>query len=139
MAALEQPTRSAQLLGAATYFRDHRHVCAPRALLHERESLVASLRSILGQATYTMAHAEGQGMHLSTAMRAILDEGTVALTSREREVLALLSERYSDREIAEQLFISQRSVSSHVTSILSKFNVANRREAVAVAARLERV
>jgi DNA-binding CsgD family transcriptional regulator len=78
-------------------------------------------------------------MHLSTAMRAILDEGTVALTSREREVLALLSERYSDREIAEQLFISQRTVSSHVTSILSKLNVANRREAVAVAARLERV
>jgi DNA-binding CsgD family transcriptional regulator len=57
------------------------------------------------------------------------------LTRREREILALLTQRYTDPEIAEQLFISPKTASNHVANILSKLNAINRREAAAIAAR----
>ena len=51
------------------------------------------------------------------------------LTSRQVEVLALLGEHLTDAEIADRLFISQKTVSHHVSAILAKLGVANRREA----------
>jgi DNA-binding NarL/FixJ family response regulator len=58
-----------------------------------------------------------------------------ALTYRERAVLALLCQHLTDAEIGQQLFLSKRTVEHHVSSILSKLGVANRRQAAAVAAR----
>jgi predicted ATPase/DNA-binding CsgD family transcriptional regulator len=58
-----------------------------------------------------------------------------ALTRREREVLGLLCQRLTDPEMAEQLFISPYTASKHVSNVLGKLGVANRREAAAVAAR----
>jgi non-specific serine/threonine protein kinase len=57
------------------------------------------------------------------------------LSLREREVLGLLTQRWTDPEIAEQLFVSPRTVQSHVASIFNKLGVSNRREAAALAAR----
>lgn len=57
------------------------------------------------------------------------------LTRREREVLALLCRRLTDAEIAEALFISPYTASKHVSNVLGKLDVANRRQAAAVAAR----
>lgn len=54
------------------------------------------------------------------------------LSAREREVFALLSEYMTDREIAERLFLSHRTVERHVGSILVKLEVKNRREAAAL-------
>jgi DNA-binding NarL/FixJ family response regulator len=55
------------------------------------------------------------------------------LTRREREVLHLLATGLTDREIAETLFVSPRTINSHVASILGKLGVAHRRDAVALA------
>lgn len=55
------------------------------------------------------------------------------LTDREREVLALMVEGLTNPEIAGELFITQATVKSHVSNILSKLEVATRTEAVSLA------
>jgi DNA-binding CsgD family transcriptional regulator len=58
------------------------------------------------------------------------------LTARELEVLGLLVEGRSNRQIAEQLFISNKTASVHVTNLLAKLGVHSRLEAAALARRL---
>jgi DNA-binding CsgD family transcriptional regulator len=59
------------------------------------------------------------------------------LSSREREVLALVAEGRSNREIAEALYITPKTASSHVTHILDKLGVSSRVEAALLAARAD--
>ncbi len=58
------------------------------------------------------------------------------LSPRESEVLSILAEGKTNREIAERLFISDRTVAVHVRNILMKLGVAGRVEAASVAIRL---
>ncbi|MGW3068900.1 helix-turn-helix transcriptional regulator [Streptomyces sp. NPDC001130] len=60
----------------------------------------------------------------------------LGLTSRERDVLRLVSAGRSNRRIAEELFISPKTASVHVSNILSKLGVSGRGEAAALAHRL---
>ncbi len=60
----------------------------------------------------------------------------LGLTPREREVLALVAEGRTNRQIAEALFISDKTASVHVSNILAKLGVANRAEAAATVHRL---
>jgi DNA-binding CsgD family transcriptional regulator/tetratricopeptide (TPR) repeat protein len=62
------------------------------------------------------------------------DDG-FGLTSRERQVLALVAEGATNREIGAQLFMAEKTASVHVSRILSKLNVRSRTEAAAVAHR----
>ncbi|NTU79001.1 MAG: hypothetical protein HGA45_06305 [Chloroflexales bacterium] len=55
------------------------------------------------------------------------------LTRREDEILTLLAERWSDKEIAEQLVITPNTVRRHTSTIYGKLGVGSRREAVEVA------
>jgi DNA-binding CsgD family transcriptional regulator len=59
--------------------------------------------------------------------------GLGGLTARETEVLALLAQGRTNREIGETLFISEKTASVHVSNILAKLGVGNRGEAAAVA------
>ena len=60
------------------------------------------------------------------------------LTDREREILALLAQRLTDKEIAQALVISPMTVKRHASTIYNKLQVNRRREAVAEAIRLAR-
>ena len=55
------------------------------------------------------------------------------LTPREREVLALIAEGKSNKEIAQALYISERTVKNHVNSILKSLNVRDRTQAAILA------
>ena len=55
------------------------------------------------------------------------------MTGREKEILALMVEGFSNNEIAERIFVSQSTVKFHVSNILSKLGVTGRTEAVALA------
>ncbi|MBT2468804.1 AAA family ATPase [Streptomyces sp. ISL-66] len=60
----------------------------------------------------------------------------LGLTSRERDVLRLVAAGHTNRQIAEELFISPKTASVHVSNILAKLGVAGRGEAAALAHRL---
>jgi DNA-binding NarL/FixJ family response regulator len=80
------------------------------------------------QAVATAEAARRQRVQLSRSTSA-------SLTPRERDVLRLIAAGHSDRSIAETLFISTRTVTTHVTHILTKLQVEGRTEAAAWAVR----
>jgi len=87
--------------------------------------------------------ANGSGTPAESAViRGVVGEApvpkrdTFGLSRREREVLALIAEGRTNREIGERLFISQKTVGVHVGNILAKLRVSGRVEAAAVAIRL---
>lgn len=63
------------------------------------------------------------------------DDQSVKLTKREIEVLTLVIEGKSSKEVAEQLFVSKRTVDFHLANIYDKLNVTNRVQAFREATR----
>ena len=55
------------------------------------------------------------------------------LTARERDILGLLAKGYENQRIADELFISLKTVKTHVSNILSKLEVGDRKQAVVYA------
>jgi DNA-binding NarL/FixJ family response regulator len=62
-------------------------------------------------------------------------ENPFGLTDRERQVLALVAAGATNREIAAELFMAEKTASVHVSRILGKLGVRSRTEAAAVAYR----
>jgi two-component system NarL family response regulator len=71
----------------------------------------------------------------SLAMRADDGDGERRLTRREIEILGLVSEGLSNKQIAQRLVISQNTVKNHVRNILEKLRLRSRAEAAAFAVR----
>lgn len=71
------------------------------------------------------------------APRAATQQDPLGLTTRERTVLELLCQGQSNRQIAERLVRSERTVEKHVAALLAKLGVATRAEAAALAASLD--
>jgi DNA-binding NarL/FixJ family response regulator len=66
-----------------------------------------------------------------------VDDELASLTAREREVLQLIARGYTYRETGEALFISVKTVESHVGSVLRKLQLTNRNELTRWAAKRE--
>jgi len=128
-----------------------RHGCS-QALSCAVDSAQATLdaRRAMGDEVFTAAHAAGQAMALEEAIPMALAVAELAqsglqplpdrlpghgLSPRESEVLRLLIEGLSDKEIAEALGITRRTASKHVETIRGKFGVASRTAAATYASR----
>jgi non-specific serine/threonine protein kinase len=109
-------------------------------------AILAEAREALGPAAFERAWSAGRALPLPDAVDEAL-AGSVAapppaaataeygLTGREVDVLRLLASGRSNQEIADALFISRRTVTTHVTNLFAKLGVANRTEAVDLAHR----
>jgi two-component system, NarL family, secretion system response regulator SalR len=75
--------------------------------------------------------------HLVRRSKSLSPSVTAGLTSREREVLRLLANGLRQEDIAERLFISRKTVGTHVGNILRKLGVRSQAQAVSVAYREE--
>jgi DNA-binding CsgD family transcriptional regulator/tetratricopeptide (TPR) repeat protein len=71
--------------------------------------------------------------HVPRGERASTKENPAGLTPRQAEVLSLITRGMSNAAIAEELFISEKTASHHVSAVLTKLNVSSRLHAAAVA------
>ena len=149
-AALGQPEPAARLLGAATALLATMGAAVWPVDQIEYDRSLAVVREQLGAARFAAAFAAGQALSPQDAVAEALAAAAAAqparspeteardgfgLTPRETDVLRLLTRRATDREIADQLSISPRTVMHHVSRVLAKLGAANRREAADVAVR----
>ena len=95
------------------------------------DALVRAIRSVHDGHTVLAPEAA----NLVTARPGPGARGLAALTSREGEVLALLADGRSNREIARLLGVSEKTVKTHVSAVLAKLGVADRTQAALIAVR----
>jgi predicted ATPase/DNA-binding CsgD family transcriptional regulator len=148
-----QPEVAARLCGAAEALAETIGYVRrpPEQERLERDAAVA--RAALGDAGFEASWAAGQTLRdeqaVAEAQAVLAVLGAPAtpstttpatafavLSPREQDVLALLCQHLTDPQIAERLFLSPRTVESHVASLLRKLDVTNRRDAAAAAVRL---
>jgi DNA-binding NarL/FixJ family response regulator len=95
------------------------------------DALVRAIRSVHDGHTVLAPEAAS----LVTARPPPGARGMTALTAREREVLTLLADGRSNREIARVLSVSEKTVKTHVSAVLAKLGVADRTQAALLAVR----
>ncbi len=153
-----QPQPAARLLGATEAFHEALGLILPPTLRAELTRAAAGARDALGEAAFREAWQAGRALSLGDAVAEAIQATTAAtepalrtssrppapsveasrhgLTERELEVLRLLVEGRTNVEIADALFISPRTASTHVANILGKLGVDSRAGAVSQAFRL---
>jgi predicted ATPase/DNA-binding CsgD family transcriptional regulator len=149
-AAQGDPARATRLFGAAAAIREQLGASVEGWERPSYERGVAAVRAVLTSEAFATAWAAGEGLSpeevvaealagLTTVERAATDASQpaalVGLTAREREVLHLVVDGRSDREIAAALSISPRTVGGHVTNLLAKLGVDSRTSAASFAVR----
>ena len=121
-------------LRLAEHLSDDRDRAALRGLLDE--ALPAS-RRLGARAVTNRLSALGRRAGLDRSEQATPPTLVAALTPRELEVLGLVSAGRSNKQIGEELFISAKTASVHVSNILAKLEVSSRGEAAALAHALD--
>lgn len=143
----------ALLLGAAGNLFEDIGMKASKGFHEEETRLRSLIQKQVGVEQYALLHQRGQAMPILDAVSLALDvceriaaqppapiiaepEMDGDLTPRERDVLELLVAGKSNAAIADELFISQRTVTTHLTRLYAKLEVTSRTEAISTALRM---
>lgn len=148
---LGHPEEGTKLIGATDRQLEEADYGAPPVFEEGREKIVANVRAALDAKTFDRLRDAGRELTSDEAIDALRSLSTLAgkpehspfengspmasLTAREQDVLRLLVEGSSNAEIAERLYITNRTAQTHVANILAKLGVTSRGAAAAYAVR----
>jgi non-specific serine/threonine protein kinase len=147
-AALHRPVPAARLFGAGHAWRSTWRLPRQPAAEPEHARVLALAQEQLSAAawlaSYTAGWLLGQDEAVQMARQVAVDLSRAGsprrgplLTARQREVVRLLAEGWSNAAIAERLVLSRRTVDAHLRTVYARLGVASRTGAVHEAARLQ--
>ncbi|OBJ55333.1 LuxR family transcriptional regulator [Mycobacterium sp. 1423905.2] len=126
---------AARIYAVSNKIRDHLGVVRFKIYDADYQSSVATLVDELGEQDFTSAWAEGAALTLDEAVAYVRrgrgerkrpTSGWAALTPTERDVVRLVADGLANNEIAARLFISRRTVQTHLTHVYAKLGIASR-------------
>jgi ATP/maltotriose-dependent transcriptional regulator MalT len=131
--------RAARLLGAARAMQAQTGTPSPPSTASDYARTVADARRMLGDEQFEAAWTAGAAMSLDEAVEYALAETAepiirraagpaddVPLSRREREVVALIAEGLSNRQIAERLVLSVRTVERHIENVYNRLGISGK-------------
>jgi DNA-binding CsgD family transcriptional regulator len=138
------PPEAARLFGAADAIRQRSGETRFKIYDRDYETWVASVRKALGNNDFDAAWAEGATLSTDGAIayarrgrgeRKRPSSGWTSLTPTELDVVRLLSDGLPNKDIATRLFISPRTVQTHLTHVYAKLGLTSRVQLAQEAAR----
>ncbi|MBV8179943.1 MAG: LuxR family transcriptional regulator, partial [Mycobacterium sp.] len=135
---------AARLFGAAHAIRQRMGAVRFKVWDPGCENSVAALRDALGEQDFDTAYVEGAAMSVEEAIayaqrgrgeRKRPTSGWASLTPTERDVVRLAAEGLGNKDIATRLFVSPRTVQTHLTHVYTKLGLTSRVQLVQEAAR----
>jgi DNA-binding CsgD family transcriptional regulator len=135
---------AARLFGAAHGIRQHMGAVRFKVWDADYEASVAALRNALGEQDFDGAWVEGAALSTEEAIayaqrgrgqRKRPTSGWASLTPTERDIVRLVSEGLANNDIATRLFVSPRTVQSHLTHVYTKLGLTSRVQLAQEAAR----
>ena len=144
-----EPRRAAQLFGAMENIRAEAGATINAGMAPPLTQATASVRAALGPSKFAAEFAAGKRLSRDAAATLALgeaspagagqaSEGSGVLRPREAEIARLVAQGQSNKEIGAQLFISERTVESHIRNIMNKLGFNSRAQIAAWTATLDR-
>ena len=140
----ESYREAARLFGAADTLRQRTGMVRYTVYDADYDASVAAVRAALGDSDFESAWAEGAALSTDEAIayaqrgrgeRKRPSSGWASLTPTERDVVQLVSKGLGNKEIAAQLFVSPRTVQTHLTHVYNKVGLTSRIQLAQEAAR----
>jgi predicted ATPase/DNA-binding CsgD family transcriptional regulator len=131
--------RAAIVLGSAKCVRDSSSLTLIELYREQHEQSVSLITRVIGQEAFDAAYARGRAMTIREGVAfAVTDKPApklapsvkpapdTELTPRQLEIARLIADDLTNRQIADRLFLSERTVETHITNILNKLGLNSR-------------